>query len=301
MRQSELPIHDDPHRRSRHQPWQSTGQLRVIGERGAGPDEHRVVLGAEQMDAFARHFAGDPAAFAARRGDAAVERGRQLEGHQRPAGAHPLKKAGVQLRRFRRTHSGLDRQPGRAQPGQAGAGDTRVRILHGGNDPAEPGGDQRIGAGRGLAPMTARFQRHIGRAPACRDACARQRLGLGMRAPARLGPAAADDMPVLDDHTANRRVRPDIAKATPGEPQRCPHHPRVVSNFGHSRKPGTGPPASGREPARRRRSLRSSRRLNRHPPRSGRQTRRNLSLRGNCGKPRQTGYKRPDRGSTALP
>src|SRR3954469_24936437 len=48
-----------------------------------------------------------------------------------------------------------------------------------------------------------------------------------MRAPAGLGPAAADNALVLSDDAAHRRVGPDITEAAPGQAERRAHHLQV--------------------------------------------------------------------------
>jgi len=94
-RDTQMAIDDDPHRRAVRQPGQPAGQLRVIGQHGRGADQDRVMRGAQEMGALARQRTGDPAAFAGGGGDASVERGGELQRHQRPAEPHALQKAGI--------------------------------------------------------------------------------------------------------------------------------------------------------------------------------------------------------------
>jgi len=63
-RNAQLPVERDPHRRTAAEPRQAAGQLRVVGNDGAGADQDRVVRRAQQMGALARRKPGDPAAFA---------------------------------------------------------------------------------------------------------------------------------------------------------------------------------------------------------------------------------------------
>ena len=53
-----------------------------------------------------------------------------------------------------RAQPALDRDPGLAQPREAAAGNPRVRVLDRSDDPAHPGGDQRLGAGRRPSPVS---------------------------------------------------------------------------------------------------------------------------------------------------
>ena len=53
-------------------------------------------------------------------------------------------------------------EPGGPQPRYPAAGNPRVGILDRDHHPAHPGGDQRIGARRRLAPMTAGFEGDVG-------------------------------------------------------------------------------------------------------------------------------------------
>ena len=87
------------------------------------------------------------------------------------------------------------RMPAAAQHGDPAPGHARVRILDRGDDAADAGGDQGVGAGRRLAGVGAGLERDVRRGPARGVAGAPEGLGLGMRAPARLGPAAPDHLP----------------------------------------------------------------------------------------------------------
>ncbi len=79
--------------------------------------------------------------------------------------------------------------------------------------------------------MRAGLQRHIERGAARGLAGAPQRLGLGMRPAARLGPAAADDDAVLDHDRADGRVRPGAPEPAPAERQRQLHE-ALIRGFG---------------------------------------------------------------------
>src|SRR5215204_461618 len=88
-RQPALGVEDDPARLARDA-GDPRVELRVVGQRGADPDDDGVALGAPVMRQQARLLAGDPLRVAGARGDLAVERHRRLEQHVRAAGARVL-------------------------------------------------------------------------------------------------------------------------------------------------------------------------------------------------------------------
>ena len=75
--------------------------------------------------------------------------------------------------------------------------------------------------------MRTGLQRHVERGAARGLAGPPERLGLGMRPAAWLGPAAADDDAVLDDDRADGRVRPGATLPAPAERERKVHKPLV--------------------------------------------------------------------------
>ncbi len=113
------------HRRAMAEPGQAAGQQRIVGDRRAAADHHRIVAGAQRMGAVARQRAGDPLALAGMRRDAAVERRRELQRDERPSLAHAQQEAGIELgsprrrtarsrRRCRRRAGGRCPRPRRA-------------------------------------------------------------------------------------------------------------------------------------------------------------------------------------------
>ena len=222
-RQAQAAVEHDPERRRRFQSLQAHVEARVVGERGAAADQHRVVAGAQEMGAPARRLAGDPAALAALGRDAPVERGGELQRDQRPAPAPAQQIAGVHLGRRFGVEAERNPDPGVAQAGQPGAGDARVRVLQRHDATGDAGGDQRIGAGRGRAVVRAGLEGDVSAGAARTRAGAGERLGLGVRPAARLGPAARDDAAGADDHAADRGIGRDPAQAALGEHQRGAH------------------------------------------------------------------------------
>src|SRR5207248_5603622 len=158
---------------------------------------------------------GDPLALAAPGRDAAVERGGELQGDQRPAVAESAEEAGIDFDSFRPAEAGIDIETRRAQSSHALAGNARVGVLRSNHNPTYPCGDQRIGAGRGATPMATRLETDIGGGAASSVTRPVERLGLAMRPSARLRPPAPHDAAFVDDDAADRRVWPDRAEPAP--------------------------------------------------------------------------------------
>ena len=156
----------------------------------------------------------------------AVGRHRELEQHLRPAFAHAADVAGVGARRRLGAEPDLDRDAAARAAGRAPARDLRIGILQRRHHARDAGADDGVGAGRRLAVMRARLERHVERGAARGLAGALERLGLGMRPAAGLRPAAAEDDAVLDDHRADRRIGPGAAEPAPAERERKLHEAR---------------------------------------------------------------------------
>ena len=88
--------------------------------------------------------------------------------------------SGMIARGFRSAEPDIDRDAGGAQPGVALPGHFRIGILDRRHHARDAGRDDGVGAGRRLADMRARLQRHIERGAAGGLAGARERLRLGM-------------------------------------------------------------------------------------------------------------------------
>jgi hypothetical protein len=140
----------------------------------------------------ASRLAGDPTAFAAAGGDAAIQGRGKLQRHQRAAAPHPAEEAGVHVLRFPRQQPLLHQQAGGAQPGDAGAVHPRVRVAGGAH--------------------------HAGRATSHG-----QRQRLGVRPPAGRGDGAADHAALPHHHAAHGWVGPGIAEAAARQGQSGPH------------------------------------------------------------------------------
>jgi hypothetical protein len=216
------------HGRALAQPGQAASEFGIIGQCRAGADHYRIMGCAEPVRTPARGLAGDPSAVAAVGGDAAIERGRQLQADQRPAPLDAQEEAGVELGRLLGARPAVDANAGGAQHGDPAAGDARIGVLDRHHGAADAGGDQRLRAGRRLAGMGAGLERDVRRGPAHGVARAPEGLGLGMGAPARLGPAAPDHPALAHEHAAHGGIGPGAAEAARGQRQRGPHVAEVV-------------------------------------------------------------------------
>ena len=206
---------------------QPAGELRVVGQHRADAGHDRVVHRAHQVHARARRLAGDRGGLAARQPGLAVGRHRELQGHMRAAVAHAAEMPRMGAARLLGADADIDRDAVLAQPRMALAGDLGVRVFQRRDDARDARRQDGVDAGRGLAVMRAGLERRVKRRAARRLPGAAQRLDLGMRPPARLGPAAPDHDAVAHHHGADRRVRPRIAEPAPPERQRQRHEAGV--------------------------------------------------------------------------
>src|SRR6516162_5368499 len=223
-----MAVDDDPHRRAMVEPRQATGKLGIVRDGGAGTDHDRVMAGAQRVRTLTRRRSADPLAFAARRGDAAIERSGEFEGDQRTPEPQAAQETGIDLCRLLGTEPDLDVETGSAQPAQPLAGHARIGILERNDYSPDAGGDQRIDTGWGTTPMTAGFEADIGGCSASGLPRPAQRLGLAMRSPAGLGPTPSGDAPLFDDDAANGRVRPDGTEPATGKRQGRAHRTEIA-------------------------------------------------------------------------
>ena len=147
----------------------------------------------------------------------AVGRDRKLEHDVRAAVAHAPDVAGMIAARLVGADADIDRDAGGAQPRMALPATSGLGSSSADTTRAMPAAITASAQGGDLAVMRARLERDVERRAARRVAGAAQRLDLGMRPAAGLGPAAADDHAVLDDDRADRGVRPGAAKPAPAE------------------------------------------------------------------------------------
>ena len=209
QRQAGERVEDDPARLPRDA-LDAGRELRVIGERGADADGHRVALGAPAVRAGAAGLAGDPLRLAALGGHLAVQGSRGLQADVGPAGAGVLAKRLVEqpCALGQLALGQLDCNPVVAQDARAAAGSVLGGIV-GADDHARDarGGDRLRARGR-LALVAAGLERHVHRRAAqVRVACGGDRGRLGVRTAVVRMVALADHLPVSHEHGADERVR----------------------------------------------------------------------------------------------
>ena len=224
-------IQHHPHRRARFHARQAAGQKRIIRQHGADADQDGVALRAQQMHARLRRLARDRDRLVAGGADLVVGGDRELQDHMGALVADAAEMPGVIVGGFRGAEADIDRDPGGAKFGVALPGHFRIGVLDRRHHARNAGRNHRIDAGRRFAEMRTGLQRHIERGAARGLAGPSQRLGLGMRPAAGLGPATADDDAVLDDDRADGRVRPGAPQPAPAERQRKLHEALVAPAF----------------------------------------------------------------------
>ena len=168
------------------------------------------------------------------------------------------------------------------------AGHFGIGIFERRDDARDPRGDDSVGAGRRLAVMRARLQRNVERRAARRRAGPAQRLDLGMGPAPGLGPAAADDDAVLDDHGADRGIGPCTAEPAPAEGKRERHEAPIVRAERPPQRSALSALTCARSPRPRRPTI---------PPAPSR----NPWLRGNCDRPKRSAHRRRHRDRADAP
>ena len=177
-----------------------------------------------EMRVRARLLPGDPPALAVGLGDAPVERGRELERHERPCERAPGQKPRHRRRRRRSFHPHFHRDPRRPEPRDPTAGGAWVGVLQSDDDARDAARDQQVAARRAARRLVrAGFQRHVASRAARLFARLDQRHRLGVRATAGLRPAAPDDAVVVHDHAADVGIGRRPPPRPLGERQRRPH------------------------------------------------------------------------------
>ena len=139
QRQAQASVHHHPHRRTVDEPRQAARQLRIVLHRRGRPHQHRIVARPQSVGHPPRGLAGYPPAFRGVRGNASVERGGELQRHQRPAVAHAQDKTRVEFGGLglARTDIGIDTR--RDQPPEAAAVDAGIGIAQRDDRPCDAG------------------------------------------------------------------------------------------------------------------------------------------------------------------
>ena len=208
------------------------GQLGVVVLDRAQSDDDRIHLAAPLVDDRPGTRPADPLAIAAGRGGLAVPGHRPLGDDVGPPCGHSLEEWPVEPGGPRLLDPDLDLDPGLAEPGEAAAVDPGERVAHRGDDADHPGGDQGIGARRGLAEVATGFQGDEGRGTSGGLARERQRMDLGMRAAELLMVTERDGDPIPDQHAADHRVGFDRPFTPTGLGEGEAHPRRVFDRVG---------------------------------------------------------------------
>ena len=158
--------------------------------------------------------------------DAPVSPQRHLEESERPPLGDTLDVPARHLVRLLGQHAARHLDPGLAQHADPAPRHARVGIEHTYDGALQAGGDDRLGTRRRLAVVRAGLERHIDRGAAGAGTGAPDRLGLGVRTAAGLGPAARDDLArrLVGDRGPDRRIGRGGSEPALGHAQRDPHH-----------------------------------------------------------------------------
>ncbi len=141
------------------------GQLRVVGQDGAGADQHRVAQGTQRVGVTTGGRAADPPAGAVDGGAAPVQRGGELPGHEGPTVLVGERPGTVQVARVLLEEPLVDGDAGSGQRLQT-ALRHRVGVLLRDHHPGHARLDQRACARSGPAGVVAGLEGdHRGRAP----------------------------------------------------------------------------------------------------------------------------------------
>ncbi len=153
-----------------------------------------------------RRRAGYPLADPVRQRGAPVQTHADFASNQRHPACHARHKPRVQLLRGGFHQPAFDLDTGGAQAGNTLPCHLRIRVLHRHHHPRHPGTNQRIGAGRRSAVMTARLQRDIYRRPPRRRTRFAQGIHFGMWLAGLFVPAAAEQFALPHQHATDTRI-----------------------------------------------------------------------------------------------
>src|ERR1044072_1258162 len=187
------------------------GEQGVVGENGADADRDRIGFGAPTVDQRAAALTGDPGRVAWGGRGLTIEGHRQLQRHQRRAGAGVLAEGLVEQPRRGRLLAGgeLDLHPPVAQDSGAASRRLLARVLGRDHDPPDPGLEDRLSAGRLPTLVRAGLQRHVHRRPRRILAplpAIPQRRPLGMQPTKLCMKPLADHDPIPNDNRSNKRI-----------------------------------------------------------------------------------------------
>ncbi len=110
--------------------------------------------------------------------------------------------------------AGLDDESGRRKGIQAASADLRERVAHRHDDPGDARCEDRLGAGRRLAVMTAWLESHVESRAGGGSTGVRKCDYLGVRAPESFVMAFTGELPIANHDRPDQRVRLDPSTAT---------------------------------------------------------------------------------------
>jgi len=178
----------------------------VVGQHTGGAGQHHTGARTQALHGGARGWAGDPLAFAAGHGGAAVQAHGQLGADEWQAVFHAFQEPGVEGAGLGFEYATGDFDAGIRQALQALAGDLRVRVLHGCHHTRHARLHQCLGARRRAAMVAARFKGNVGAGAAGTLTGLAQGMHLGMRLAGAHMPALTDHLAIADDHATHTRV-----------------------------------------------------------------------------------------------
>jgi hypothetical protein len=173
------------------QPFHPTHiELRIVVADRADAGQDGAGARSPAMPVLPRRRPGQPLAGAILQRRLAVEAGGQLQPQPGPGTRHAGDETDVDFRASAASKPHSASTPACAQAGQPLPGDQRIGILHRGDDARHAGRQQRIGAGRRAAMVTAGLERDVAVAPrafsasglqACTSACSRRHAHASLR------------------------------------------------------------------------------------------------------------------------
>ena len=213
-------------------------QQRVVGERRADADDHRVVQPPQPPRLGALGRARDPLRAALCRGDPAVERGRRLEQDERAVEPGRGQERLVQPLRLGRQHADARLDPRRPQQREPPPVDERERVAHGCDDARNARvAHERRARGR-AAVVRARLERDVERRAARASPGLLQRRHLGVRTSGPRVETLAHDAAAADDDAADDGVGVRLAEPRAASASAQAHEEEVAL-----RRPARGAPA----------------------------------------------------------
>ena len=211
------------------------GEGWVIRQDRLDADEDGIVGGPELLDAGAGSWAGDPLRFAGGRGDPAVEGECRLEGDEWGVVNDPVVEPGVEFRGRSGEQSVFNADSGRPEQVESMASVGRVGIGGGNDHPADAGGDDGLGAGRGASVGAAGFECDVeGGTPWLATVAigVAKGLDLGVGLAGALMPAFAKDPTVADENGADHRVGAGSTPRATGQREGPSHEPGIGDRGG---------------------------------------------------------------------